>query len=841
MKLADLQTGDYAVITKVQGIGAFRKRIMEMGFISGKKVHVVKSAPLKDPVEYNILGYEVSLRRSEASLIEVITEEEAKKLQPNLLNGRYNGVFTEERLRKTAIDQGKTIEVAMVGNPNSGKTTIFNIASKSREHVGNYSGVTVDSKTASFQYKGYKFNITDLPGTYSLTAYSPEEIYVRQYIANNHPDVIINVVDSSNLERNLYLTTQLIDMDVKVVMALNMYDELVQSGNHFDYDILGKMIGIPIIPTIGSRGKGLHEMFDKVINIFSDKDKTRRHVHINYGQEVERSILTLRSQIRSELNRDITLNFSSRFLAIKLLEKDKEVHVALSACNNYQEIRETVEKERKRLETIYKEDSEAIITDSKYGFIAGALKETYKGKFRSEKLKSVAIDKFLTHKYWGFPIFLFFLLVMFETTFTLGRYPMNWIDHGIVLLNQALHQYFPEGSFKDMLSDGILGGVGGVLVFLPNILILFFFISIMEDTGYMARAAFIMDKIMHKIGLHGKSFIPLIMGFGCNVPAIMATRTIENRTSRMVTMLINPFFSCSARLPVYVLVISALAPRYPGLILFSIYMFGILLASVIAVLFRKFVFRRNEVPFVMELPPYRVPNPRATARHIWNKGEQYLKKMGGVILTASIIIWALSYYPRNINYSRDYKKEAVTIETGYKAKIASNYNPIEIQKLTQNKQRTVDSIYLAMDAEKQKKSYAGRIGQFIEPVMRPLGFDWRMSVSLLTGIAAKEVIISTMGILYQSNNAIKGDHRLMLRLRQSSYTSGPKIGQRIFQPLVAFSFLAFILIYFPCIAVITAIGNESGSWRMALFEVVYTTALAWIVAFIIYQVGSFLF
>lgn len=841
MRLADLQTGEYGIITKVQGIGAFRKRIMEMGFIKGKKVYVVKNAPLNDPVEYNILGYEVSLRRSEASLIDVITEEEAKRLNDVSLNTNYNGVFTVEKLIKTAINKGKTIEVVMVGNPNSGKTTIFNYASNSREHVGNYSGVTVDSKTSQFHHKGYTFNITDLPGTYSLTAYSPEEIYVRQYIANNHPDVIINVVDASNLERNLYLTSQLIDMDVKVVMALNMYDELIEKGHRFDYDSLGKMVGIPIIPTVGSRGKGIPELFDKIINVFSDKDKTRRHVHINYGPEVERSILNIRSKIRSELNQDITLNFSSRFLAIKLLEKDKEAHITLSACNNYLEIKETAVKECKRLETIFKEDSESIITDAKYGFIAGALKETYKGKFKTEKQKSILIDKLLTHKYWGFPIFLFFLWVMFETTFSLGKYPMDAIDHGVILLNQALHQYFPAGSFKDLMVDGILGGVGGVLVFLPNILILFFFISIMEDTGYMARAAFIMDKIMHKIGLHGKSFIPLIMGFGCNVPAIMATRTIENRTSRLVTMLINPLFSCSARLPVYVLIISAFAPKYPGMVLFGIYLLGIALAALMAIIFRKFIFRKNEVPFVMELPPYRTPNPRATTRHMWNKGEQYIKKMGGVILTASILIWALGYFPRHVNYSKDYGKEIATVEATYHNKISESSDPKTIAQLTKHKQIAIDSIKLMEGSEQQKNSYAGRIGQFIEPVMRPLGFDWRMSVSLLSGIAAKEVIISTMGILYQSGNTDKDGSRLIARLHASTYLTGSHAGERTFSFLASLSFLAFILIYFPCIAVITAIGNESGSWKIALFEVGYTTVLAWIVSFLIYQLGGLIF
>jgi ferrous iron transport protein B len=834
MKLADLQTGEYGIITKVQGIGAFRKRIMEMGFIKGKKVYVVKNAPLRDPIEYHIMGYEVSLRKSEATLIEVITEDEARILHKDRFNGKFNGVFTEERFRKTAFDRGKTIEVAMVGNPNAGKTTIFNVASNSREHVGNYAGVTVDSKTATLYHKGYTIHITDLPGTYSLTSYSPEEVYVRQFVADHHPDVIINVVDASNLERNLYLTTQLIDMDVKVIMALNMYDELLEQGQHFDYQSLAKMIGIPVVPTVGSKGKGISELFDKVINIYSDKDKTRRHVHIHYGEEVEQSIRLLRSKIRSELNQEITLKFSSRFLAIKLIEKDLEVHKALSVCNNYEEIKTTAIRESKRLEAEFREDSESIITDAKYGFIDGALKETFKGKLKNERQKSVRIDSILTHKYWGFPIFIFFLWVMFQTTFSLGQYPMEWIDHGILVINKMLHYFLPEGSFKDLLIDGILGGVGGVLVFLPNILILFFFISIMEDTGYMARAAFIMDKLMHKIGLHGKSFIPLIMGFGCNVPAIMATRTIENRTSRLVTMLINPLFSCSARLPVYVLILSALSPKFPGLILFSIYIFGIMLAAVLALIFRKFIFRKNEVPFVMELPPYRMPNPRTTTRHMWSKGEQYLRKMGGVILTASILIWALGYFPRHVQYSKDYSKELSALETVHE----QNFKDVpdtQMAGMALWKQQLKDSICNEMEAERQKNSYAGRIGQWIEPVMRPLGFDWKMSVSLLSGIAAKEVIISTMGILYQAGKSNKSDQRLIRRLRESTYQTGPRVGQVVFQTATVFSFLMFILIYFPCIAVITAIGNESGSWEIAMFEVGFTTVLAWILSLVAYH------
>jgi ferrous iron transport protein B len=829
MKLSDLPTGKYGMITKVQGIGAFRKRIMEMGFIKGKKVQVIKNAPLNDPIEYNIMGYEVSLRRSEAALIEIITLDELEGINNEPLNNAYNGVFTEERLRKTALEKGKTIEVAMVGNPNAGKTTIFNVASNSREHVGNYSGVTVNAKTATLQHKGYTINITDLPGTYSLTAYSPEEIFVREYIAYNHPDVIINIVDASNLERNLYLTTQLIDMDVKVVIALNMFDELIQQGHNFDYNTLGKMIGIPIVPTIGSKGKGINELFDRVINIYSDKDKTRRHIHINYGEEVEKAILNIRSVIRDSVNHDVILSFSSRFLAIKLLEYDPEANKVLTSCKNYDEIKNTALKESKRLESIFSEDSASIVTDAKYGYIAGALKETYQGTFKSGKQLSTSIDNILTHKYLGFPFFILFLWIMFETTFSLGQYPMNWIDQGVHLLSQSILNHLPDGSLKDLLANGVLGGVGGVLVFLPNILILFLFISIMEDTGYMARAAFIMDKIMHKVGLHGKSFIPLIMGFGCNVPAIMATRTIENPTSRLVTILINPLFSCSARLPVYVLIISAFFPKYPGLILFSIYILGMAIAAIMAIIFQKFIFRKNEVPFVMELPPYRIPNPKSTLRHVWYKGEQYLKKMGGVILTASVIIWALGYFPRDIKYSKKYDNKIADI------KLKAATQQVNVTD-THFIQQSVMKLEQEKEAERQQKSYIGRIGQFIEPVMSPLGFDWRMSVSLLSGITAKEVIISTMGILYQVDNKDTNNQKLVKRLRESTYTDGTQYGKKIFSPPATFAFLTFVLIYFPCIAVITAIGKEAGSWKWALFTALYTTILAWFLAFIVFQV-----
>ncbi|OFX26609.1 MAG: ferrous iron transport protein B [Bacteroidetes bacterium GWA2_31_9b] len=816
MKLSQLKEKDEGIITKVRGRGAFRKRITEMGFVKGEKIVVVKSAPLKDPIEYSIMGYEVSLRRSEAALIEVITKKEAEKLEINT----FNGVITEERLKTTAQKKGNEIQVALVGNPNSGKTTLFNFASRSREHVGNYSGVTVDSKSAQFKLDDYTINVTDLPGTYSLSAYSPEELFVRKFILKEIPDIVINVVDASNLERNLYLSTQLIDMDIKVVIALNMYDELRQKGDEFDFESLGKMIGIPIIPTISSKGFGIKELFKKVIDVYEDSDPTVRHIHINYGKDVEQSIRNIQEAIWK--NEKVSDTVSSRYYAIKLIEKDSSTKRKLALWENYSEIKAVADKEIKKIESLLQEDSETIITDSKYGFIAGALKETYKGNINTRRKKTERIDHFLTHKFFGFPIFIFFMWFMFQTTFSLGQYPMNWIEQLVALLSNFINTTMPAGTFKDLLVNGIIGGVGGVIVFLPNILILFFFISLMEDTGYMARTAFIMDRIMHKIGLHGRSFIPLIMGFGCNVPAIMATRTIENRHNRILTMLINPFMSCSARLPVYVLIISAFFTKHPGTVLFSIYLIGIVVASLVAILFKKLIFKANDVPFVMELPPYRIPTMRNTLRHMWHKGAQYLQKMGGVILIASILIWAMGYYPKNVTYSVNYDEKIATVETD--KSIDNNL-----------KQQEISDLLIKKNSEKQAQSYIGQVGKFIQPAMNPLGFDWKMSVSLLSGVAAKEIVVSTMGVLYQAGtNDSEISENLTSRLQNETDESGNKA----FTPLVAYGFLMFILLYFPCIASIAAIKKESGHWKWALFTVLYTTFIAWFVAFLVFQIGT---
>lgn len=842
MRLSDLTNSQSGIITKVMGRGAFRKRIIEMGFIRGQEVIVIKNAPLKDPIEYKIMGYDVSLRRSEANLIEVITQEEALNIDLN----KYEGVIPSEILKVSVKEKSKEINVVLVGNPNSGKTTLFNYASNSREHVGNYSGVTIDAKIAEFKHNDYTFKITDLPGTYSLTAYSPEELFVRKHIFDNVPDVIINVIDSSNLERNLYLTTQLIDMDLKVVVALNMYDELQAKGDSFDYNSMGKMIGIPIIPTVSSKRKGIKELFDKVVEVYEDKDPILRHIHINYGNLVEQSIKAIQKNIKTSDNLNITDKTSSRFLAIKMLEKDKDVNNLLKDAKNYSEINQTATNEIKRIESILSEDSETIITDAKYGFISGALKETYHKGVHSERLKTEIIDTFLTHKLFGFPIFIFFMWVMFQATFTIGSYPMDWIDSLVSLISQSVEKFMPDGSLKDLLVNGIIGGVGGVIVFLPNILILFFFISLMEDTGYMARTAFIMDKLMHKIGLHGKSFIPLLMGFGCNVPAIMATRTIENRNDRLLTMLINPFMSCSARLPVYVLLIGAFFPNSPGTVLFTIYTIGILVAILVSLLFKKVLFKSQEAPFVMELPPYRVPTLNSIVKHMWSKGFQYLKKMGGVILIASIIIWALGYFPREVKFSQDYDKQIAEVESAYEASFL--FGDESKEKIALEKELAIGEIENQKIAEKQEKSFIGQLGHFIEPAIKPLGFDWKMGVSLITGMAAKEIVVSTMGVLYQRDNNYNKQHyslddkpkeldeteNLMTKLRNQTYSDG----RNVFTPLIAFGFMIFILLYLPCIATVAAIRKESGSWKWAAFTVFYTTAIAWIASFLVYNIGN---
>ncbi len=840
MTLLDLKSGEKGVIAKVKGRGAFRKRIIEMGFVKGKTVEVIKKAPLQDPIEYRIMGYNVSLRSSEAQLIEVVRLEDKSELPET----SYGGTIVDEKFRKLK-DRGKTINVALVGNPNSGKTTFFNHASKSRERVGNYGGVTIDAKESYLKLNGYHFNIVDLPGTYSLTAYSPEELFVRKHITEELPDVVINIVDATNLERNLYLTTQLIDMDIKVVMALNMFDELKKKDDKFDYEHFGKMTGIPVVPTISTKGEGIKDVFRKVIDVYEDRDETIRHVHINYGEYFEKALKEIQDRINVAGNEHLTDLMSSRFLALKLLEGDRAARDLITGkCHNHEDILSITQENIQKFQNKYKDHPETIIADLKYGFIAGALKETLQPGQVKKRWKSEIFDNFFTNRILGFPIFLFFMWVMFTVTFVLGSYPMEWIETGVDKLSVFLDHRMSEGLLKDLFINGIISGVGGVIVFLPNIMLLFFFISLMEDTGYMSRAAFIMDKLMHKMGLHGKSFISLLMGFGCNVPAIMATRTIESRNDRLLTMLINPFMSCSARLPIYVLFISAFFTKYHGTILFAIYALGIIVAVLVALILKKVYFRGYEAPFVMELPPYRFPTLKTTTIHMWNKAVHYIRKISGVILIASVIIWVLSYFPAENHYYESFDQERQEIYNQYVNKIVAleSAEPYIIKDLKAEKEYKLEKLEASIVVKRQENSYIGRLGKAVAPVMAPLGFDWKMTVSILSGVAAKEIVVSTLGVLYHADESLPAKKTSLIeKIQYQTYDSGPNKGEKVFNPVVAMAFMIFVLLYFPCIAVIVTISKEAKHWKWGIFTVLYTTIVAWVVSFITYQIGSYLF
>lgn len=799
MRLSELKTGERGVIVKVAGHGGFRKRIVEMGFIKGQTAEVLLNAPLQDPVKYKIMGYEVSLRHSEADMIEVVTEAEAamSRETPEDQTGIVDHDAYSLQLDREVERRRHVINVALVGNPNCGKTSLFNFASGAHERVGNYSGVTVDAKEGKARYFGYEFNLVDLPGTYSLSAYSPEELYVRKQIVEKTPDVVINVIDTSNLERNLYLTTQLIDMHLRMVCALNMFDETERRGDHVDYDKLGELFGVPMVPTVFTNGRGVEELFKVVIDMYEGQENSQRnyrHIHINHGHELEHGIKEMQEHLKQEDN--LRQRYSTRYLAIKFLEHDKDVEAYIATFPDAKEIIAHRDQAEQRVKEETGEDSETAIMDAKYGFIHGALKEAgYETGHDKDTYRTThVIDRFITNRYLGFPIFLLLLFIMFSVTFYIGQYPMDWIEAGVAWLGEIISATMPDGPLKAMLVDGVIGGVGSVIVFLPQILILYFFISYMEDSGYMARAAFIMDKLMHKMGLHGKSFIPLVMGFGCNVPAVMATRTIESRRSRLITMLVLPLMSCSARLPIYIMITGTFfAAHYRSLVMLSLYAVGILLAVVVSRVLSLFVIKGEDTPFVMELPPYRFPTWKAIGRHTWEKGKQYLKKMGGIILVASIIVWALGYFPHDESLSM---------------------------------------------REQQEQSYIGRIGKTIEPVFRAQGFDWKLDVGLVAGIGAKEVVASTMGVLYANNDSFGDD--------EAYNNEGGKYDTLLAQmtadgitPLAAYCFLLFVVIYFPCIATIAAIKGETGSWRWAVFSAVYTTLLAWVVSAIVYQVGSF--
>lgn len=794
MRLSDLKPGQSAVVVKVLGHGAFRKRMIEMGFVKGRTVKDMLQAPLNDPVKYSLMGYEVSLRRSEAAQVVVAEVDSQGHPRPD----------KDQAASEIPLAPGhlSAINVALIGNPNCGKTSLFNVASGAREHVGNYSGVTVDAKTGTFRQDDVTFRIVDLPGTYSLACYSPEELYVRKYLRDNEPDVIVNIVDATNLERNLYLTTELINMNRPMVIALNMFDELKQKGISLDYKKLSEMIGVPIVPTVARTGEGIRQLFDAVIAVAEDRHAVVRHVHVTLGKELEQSVGVLNRALKADP--DLRPRFSPRYMAIKLLENDKEVESLVEGTKDAKEIFELRDREVERLAEVFPgEDVASLIAGESYGFISGALAETMEQNPVDSADTTRVLDAIVTNRLFGFPIFLAIMAFIFWATFSVGQYPMDWIEAAVGWLGSLVEQYMPDGPLKDLIGDGIIGGVGGVIVFLPNILILYFCLSFLEDSGYMARAAFIMDKVMHRMGIHGKSFIPLVMGFGCNVPAIMSTRSIESRSSRLITILINPFMSCSARVPIYVLLIGAFFPDHATLAFMSLYILGILVAVLTARMLRRFYFKADETPFVMELPPYRLPTFKASCRHMWAKGEQYLRKMGGVILVASIIVWALNYFPLHDEQASTPSFEAEQIDEG-----------------------RIDT---------SRDSYLEMAGKAVNPVMEPAGFHWRATVAVLAGIPAKEIVVSSLGVLYTGDEEV-AESKLSERIKAPN----PVTGKPDFTSASALAFMVFVLLYFPCMATLVAIVKETGHWGYGLFSVVYNTAVAWLAAVITYQIAIWL-
>lgn len=808
MRLSDLRPGEKAVIIKILGHGAFRKRVMEMGFVRGREVTMVLNAPLQDPIKYKLMDYEVSLRKSEAHLIEIVPSEEWNK------DFHGNKAYTErfdENVEELEVRKDKVINIALIGNPNCGKTSIFNRVSGGHEHVGNYAGVTVGAKEGKIKYKGYEINVVDLPGTYSLSAYSPEELYVTRYLRKETPDVIVNVVVASNLERNLYLTTELIDMNRSMVIALNMYDELEKKKAVLDYELLGSLLGVPVVPTKASSNWGIDRLLDAVIEVYELREPHMRHIHVKMRPEIEDEVNKLKEEIK--MNPEISHHFSPRYLAIKMLEKDPEAERILSQASNYDSLKRIRDAGVEKIERRLDQDVAAAVTAEKYGFIAGAMAEAYHSG--EDKKTTSIIDAFVTNKLFGFPIFILVMWLMFWATFQIGSYPMEWIEDLVSWCSVKIEGIMAEGPFKDLLLEGIIGGVGGVIVFLPNILILYAFISFLEDSGYMARVAFIMDKLMHRMGLHGKSFIPLVMGFGCNVPAIMSSRIIESKSSRIITVLINPFISCSARIPIYVLLVGAFFPVHGAWVFVGLYLLGIIVAVVTARLLRKYWFKADETPFVMELPPYRLPTAKATLRDMWFKARQYLQKMGGIILVASIIIWTLSYFPRHAE-----------IPSAVKAVMLSE---MPSSFLENNSEEQINQ-YLLSEYQ-QRESILGHIGRFVQPVMEPMELTWKECVSLFAGAAAKEVVVSTLGVLYVGYD---DEDALSERIT----TPSPVTGKTPFNSASALAFMVFVLLYFPCIASLTAIARETGSWKYSLFSVAYNTGVAWVCSFVVYAVAS---
>ena len=824
MKLTELEIEEGFVVDKVATEGEIRQRIIEMGFTPGAKGWIVRKAPLGDPIEVHIMDYEISLRNSEAKGIEVSkseveikkdrilkssdTKKEKLELDSNLIENREN-IY-----KKTKVPLNNTkLKVAIAGNPNCGKTTIFNALTGANYKVANYPGVTVERREKDMVYNGYTYDLIDLPGVYSLSAYSQDEVVACDVLLNEKPDFIIDVIDATNLERNLYLTLQLIELGIPIVCVLNMYEFAEKNGVKINEKILTDILRLPFIKVYGNKYESVLLILDKIEDMYKSGNKLNKDAAMRYGETVEKSIKTITDNMQGDLS-----DLHKRWLAIKTFEKDERaIHSIRRECSNGGEVIETVNKEIIKLESSENAKSDSIMADKRYSYIRGALQEAVKKDNIRAFNFTEAADVVFLNKWLGIPIFLVVLWLIFKVTFTLGAYPQEWIDMGISALSDFVGGLL-EGSplIQSLVVDGIIGGVGAVLSFFPLVLILFVGISFLEDCGYMARAAFLMDKVMHRLGLHGQSFIPLFLGFGCSIPATMAARTLRNKKDRIVTVLITTFMSCGARVPVYLMFTAAFfSPKIAPTIMFSIYIIGVITAFIIAFILRKALFKGEETPFVMELPPYRAPRAKAVLRHMFDRGWMYIKKAGTYVFAASVIIWALMTFPQ---YEPNEQEEVSLREQAIA--IASE------QELDIEDEEIINTEYdKVLSSEGLRRSYAGQIGRFIEPIIKPLGFDWRIGIALVAGGAAKEVLVSTIAQIVRVDEE---DEASLTELLQND---------PVFNPIVAYSLLLFVLLYFPCFAAIGVMGAEIGN-KWIPFIVVYTLAVAWIVSFVFYQIAG---
>ncbi len=696
----------------------------------------------------------------------------------------------------------KDLYIALAGNPNSGKTTIFNSITGARHHVGNYPGVTVERKEGELTYRDRRLRVIDLPGTYSLSSFSPDELVARRVILEEQPDAVVQIVDAGNLERNLYLAVQLIAMKIPVVLAFNMMDEVNKRGIKIDLEQLSVLLGVPIVPTVGNRGEGIAELLEKAVEVAENHAPPR--VDIRFGSELDRA----RENILQALSGlEFTRKYAPDWVSIKLLEGDPEV-ISWLEEEGEKEVLEKSEQERDRVRRLMGDDPEILLADARYGWLHGAVAETMRLTVEDRRTISDKVDTVVANRVLGLPIFFLVMWLTFYITFKLGDPLANHIHQGFMGLGGLAADSMSPGLLRSLLVDGVIAGVGGVVMFLPNIMLLFLMVSLMEDSGYMARAAFIVDRVMHLVGLHGKSFIPLFLGFGCNVPAIMGTRILENERDRRATIMVSPFISCSARLPVYVLFAGAFFGANAGNVIFSLYLLGIVVAMGMARLLRVYVIRGEPTPFVMELPPYRMPTAKSVLVHMWERAWMYMKKAGTIILAMSILVWFMSNFPSDTDYSNE-------VEQGI-----SQHGSVE---------SLPDNLRLKASQQRMEQSYAGMLGGAVAPVLKPAGLgDWKVSISLLTGLIAKEVVVSTMSTIYSLGDTGAESDKLQDTIKKDPF----------FSPLRAYTFLVFILLYIPCMATVVVAYRELGSFKWAAAMLFMTIATAYVASAAVWWLGN---